>query len=103
MGITRPRIDDKFGPKKDLGIVSKCGFNDTQQGINKAVTAQSYVILVALVKCYKFPLVGEHFHFLGVHVSSNKNSIPNELISILKVITREIREALKGNLPAVLS
>ena len=46
-GIARPRIDGKFGPKKDLGIVSKCGCNDMQRGLNN-----SYTIATQLRQCY---------------------------------------------------
>lgn len=43
-----------------------------------------------------FSFAGEHFNFLDTRVGSSKNSIPNKVISILKVIIRETRKVLKG-------
>ena len=80
MGIARPRIGDKFGPKKDLGMVSKCGFNNIRQGLNKSSTTRMLAILVASIKFYKFTLAGKKINFLCVRVGSSKNSNPNELI-----------------------
>ena len=102
MGIDWPCIDGKFGPKKDLGMVSKCGFKETQRGLNKLATTLMHTIVVASLQFYKFPLAGKNFNFLGVRVGSNENNIPNELILILKVITNEICKARKGTLSAVL-
>jgi hypothetical protein len=104
MGIARPRIDGDFGhrARKDTGIVSKCDFHDTRRGLNRAVTKRVCAVCVTLIKFHKFPSAGEHFNFLGTCVGSSENSIPNEVISLLKAITREIREALKGTLSAVL-
>ena len=59
MGITQPHIDGKFGPKKNLGIISKCGFNAIRQGLNKTATPQMYAILVASIAFYKFGLKQE--------------------------------------------
>ena len=44
-----------------------------------------YAVCVASIKFHKFPLAGKHFNFLGICVGSSKNSVPNKLISILKV------------------
>ena len=55
-----------------------------------------YAILVISINIYKCSLAGENFNFLGFRVGSSENSIPNELILILKAITKEICEALKG-------
>ena len=102
IGIARPRIDGKCGPNKELNMVSKCDVNNIRRGLIQLATARMYDILVASITFYKFPLAGNHFNFLVVRVGSSENIIPNELILILKAITKEIREALKGTLRAVL-
>ena len=103
MGIARPRIDGYFRhqARKDTDIVSKCNIHDTWFGINRAVTKRMCAVCVILDEFHKFPLTGKHFNFLGTRVGSSKNSIPNNVVSILKVNTRDIREVPEGTLPTV--
>ena len=98
-----PRIDGNFGnlAKKASGIVSKYDICDTRCVLNGALTRRLRLVCVLSIKIHKFALAGEHFNFLGTCVGASRPSIPNKVNLTLRVITGEIREALKGTLPAV--
>ena len=104
MVIAQSRINGGFGhwARKDTGIVSKCDGHDIRRGPNGAVTKQVCAVCITSIKFHKFPLAGGHFNFFSIRVGSSANIIPNEVISLLKSIIKEICKALKGTLPAVL-